>query len=627
MVLMVIILHPTFVKVKTTTNFFNINLNQMKKLLLKKLSAFIVTAILFSVSANAQFVYTDVIPDFSESCTTTCSKTDSVDINNDGIFDLKLVIAKSGANGSVKATPLNGSAILRAAGLPVKLFRNDSINPTSNWSNTANQTLRSVSLSGPIGQGNFTYSGTWGPSIDGFLGIRIASGSETNYGWIRMNIAVSTQSISYTYKEFAYNSVSDQAILAGQTTDTVIVGPIVYIPDAVFKSRLVNNAAINIDIDREIQVTEAAAFTGQLNISTGGSNSPISDLTGIEAFTALTYLNCIGNNLTSLDFSGNTALTFLNCGYNDLTSLNISANAALETLYSQNNLLTSIDVSANNALALLNISHNSLTSIDLSSNFNLGAFYCYNNQLTDLELSANTVLETLYCHNNQLTSLNFPNSVDYLECQYNQLTNLDVSANAALWRLICNNNQLTSLDVSANTALVTLYCNHNQITSLDVSDITVMVSLLCNNNQLTSLNVKNGNNINFNAFDARNNPNLFCIEVDNAAYSNVNWSNGKDVTAIYSNACLVTSAPEIGNLAGLQIFPNPAHDHFTIDFDGDIRNAEVNIFDMTGKIIYSDIASSLSQLVVNTGDFSEGIYMVQIQAEGFIATKKLVIEK
>jgi hypothetical protein len=585
MVLMVIILHPTFVKVKTTTNFFNINLNQMKKLLLKKLSAFIVTAILFSVSANAQFVYTDVIPDFSESCTTTCSKTDSVDINNDGIFDLKLVIAKSGANGSVKATPLNGSAILRAAGLPVKLFRNDSINPTSNWSNTANQTLRSVSLSGPIGQGNFTYSGTWGPSIDGFLGIRIASGSETNYGWIRMNIAVSTQSISYTYKEFAYNSVSDQAILAGQTTDTVIVGPIVYIPDAVFKSRLVNNAAINIDIDREIQVTEAAAFTGQLNISTGGSNSPISDLTGIEAFTALTYLNCGSNNLTSLDLSSNTALTFLNCGYNDLTSLNISANAALETLYSQNNLLTSIDVSANNALALLNISHNSLTSIDLSSNFNLGAFYCYNNQLTDLELSANTVLETLYCHNNQLTSLNFPNSVDYLECQYNQLTNLDVSANAALWRLICNNNQLTSL------------------------------------------NVKNGNNINFNAFDARNNPNLFCIEVDNAAYSNVNWSNGKDVTAIYSNACLVTSAPEIGNLAGLQIFPNPANDHFTIAFDGDIRNAEVNIFDMTGKIIYSDIASSLSQLVVNTGDFSEGIYMVQIQAEGFIATKKLVIEK
>jgi len=552
----------------------------MKKLLLKKLSAFIVTAILFSVSANAQFVYTDVIPDFSESCTTTCSKTDSVDINNDGIFDLKLELAKSGANGSVKATPLNGSAILRAAGLPVKLFRNDSINPTSNWSNTANQTLRSVSFGGPWG--NLSYSGNWGPQIDGFLGIRIVSGSETNYGWIRLNVAVGSQSISYTYKEFAYNSISDQAILAGQTTDTVIVGPFVNIPDAAFKSQLVNNAAINIDIDREIQFTEAAAFTGQLNVSQGAI---ISDLTGIEAFTALTYLNCGSNNITSLDFSSNTALTFLNCGYNQLTSLNISANAALEILYCQNNQFTNIDVSANNALILFSCSHNSLTSIDLSSNFNLGAFYCYNNQLTDLDLSANTLLETLYCHNNQLTSLNFTNSVDYLECQYNQLTNLDVSANAALWRLICNNNQLMSL------------------------------------------NVKNGNNINFNAFDAKNNPNLLCIEVDNAAYSNVNWSNGKDATAIYSNACLVTSAPEIGNLAGLQIFPNPANDHLTIAFDGDIRNAEVNIFDVTGKIIYSEIASSLSQLVVNTGDFAEGIYVVQIQAEGFIATKKLVIEK
>ena len=35
----------------------------MKKQLLKKISAFIFIAMLFSASANAQIVYTDVIPD------------------------------------------------------------------------------------------------------------------------------------------------------------------------------------------------------------------------------------------------------------------------------------------------------------------------------------------------------------------------------------------------------------------------------------------------------------------------------------------------------------------------------------------------------------------------------------
>ncbi len=37
----------------------------MKKQLQKKLSSFIVTAMMFSVSANAQIIYTDVIPDIT----------------------------------------------------------------------------------------------------------------------------------------------------------------------------------------------------------------------------------------------------------------------------------------------------------------------------------------------------------------------------------------------------------------------------------------------------------------------------------------------------------------------------------------------------------------------------------
>src|SRR5688572_15779471 len=98
----------------------------------------------------------------------------------------------------------------------------------------------------------------------------------------------------------------------------------VIIPDANFKAALVGNTSINTNMDTEIQETEAEAFTGPLNVSTLN----ISDLTGIEAFTALTNLDCSINSLTNLDLSSNTALTVLKCYFNQLTTLDISANTA-----------------------------------------------------------------------------------------------------------------------------------------------------------------------------------------------------------------------------------------------------------------------------------------------------------
>ena len=84
-----------------------------------------------------------------------------------------------------------------------------------------------------------------------------------------------------------------------------LFGQNVYIPDANFKAYLVGNSNINTNGDTEIQVSEASTFDGE--ISCGAQN--ISDLTGIEAFTALTYLDCWSNQLTSLDVSQNTYLT------------------------------------------------------------------------------------------------------------------------------------------------------------------------------------------------------------------------------------------------------------------------------------------------------------------------------
>ncbi len=73
------------------------------------------------------------------------------------------------------------------------------------------------------------------------------------------------------------------ALFFGQSLSAQVVT----IPDAAFKSYLVTDFAINTNKDIEIQVSEAAAFTGSIQVS--GKN--IKSLVGIESFIKLTTLN------------------------------------------------------------------------------------------------------------------------------------------------------------------------------------------------------------------------------------------------------------------------------------------------------------------------------------------------
>jgi hypothetical protein len=181
--------------------------------------------------------------------------------------------------------------------------------------------------------------------------------------------------------------------------------------------------------------------------------------------------------------------------------------------------LTSLDLSSNPVLNYLNCYGNQITSLDLSSNLTLDYLDCGRNNFTSLNLSSNTYLSTLKCHANLLSGIDVSFNTDliYLDCSDNQLTSIDVSANTSLAGLNCSSNHpMTSLDVSANTLL----------TYLDCSGCVVWDSGSWSESQLAYLNVKNGNNINMSdhSFFALCNPNLTCIEVDNASWSTTNWA-------------------------------------------------------------------------------------------------------
>ena len=167
-------------------------------------------------------------------------------------------------------------------------------------------------------------------------------------------------------------------------------GQLTYVPDDNFEAYLEANGMGN-GIANDDYVTTANIDT-VTSLDVNVQN--ISDLTGIEDFTALTILNCSANQLTTLDLSNNTALTYLECIGNQLSSLDVSNNTALNTLYCYWNQLTTLDVS-NTALTWLKCDGNQLTSLDVSQNTSLITLHCYNNQLTSLNVSGATALNSL----------------------------------------------------------------------------------------------------------------------------------------------------------------------------------------------------------------------------------------
>ena len=391
---------------------------------------------------------------------------------------------------------------------------------------------------------------------------------------------------------------------------------------------------------------DGKVLTANINTRTGldVSISNITNLTGIQDFVGLTYLNCSSNQLTILDVSKNTALTNLVCSSNLLTTLDVSKNTALTIIECYVNQLIALSVATNTALINLDCSSNQLTTLDVSKNTALTNLKCYDNKIPTLDFTKNTILSYLDCSNDRLTALNVSlNTVlNTLNCAGNQLTVLDVTKDTVLANLYCSGNQFKNLDVSKNTALFTFGCNNNQLSVLDVSNNAALYSFACDSNQfitldvskntalgilycysnplLKNLNLKNGNNMHL-TLNIANNPNLTCIQVDNATYSNANWSAYKDAKATYSTTCaLGVSDLVFGKMA---LYPNPTKGQLQID---NVSLQKASVYDALGKLVKTKSFGVELNNTLDLSDVTKGVYFIYLQSEGANIARKIVVE-
>jgi alpha-tubulin suppressor-like RCC1 family protein len=76
------------------------------------------------------------------------------------------------------------------------------------------------------------------------------------------------------------------------------------------------------------------------------------------------------------------------------------------------------------------------------------------------------------------------------------------------------------------------------------------------------------------------------------------------------------------------LYPNPAKDNFTLQYDVTQENASVALYDISGRIMYQNtLASTAGELQVNTSNYQAGIYIVVVkQNNKVIQQEKLIIE-
>src|SRR5699024_8928292 len=118
---------------------------------------------------------------------------------------------------------------------------------------------------------------------------------------------------------------------------------IVDIPDGHFLNDLILQG-VDANGDGQIQMSEAQATTRLFLFHGQTPNERIDDLTGIEAFTNLTYLEVGANSIDSLDLSQNTLLDKLYSYRNTMSYLKIGSNPDPIYLYCLQNDLMKLDV-------------------------------------------------------------------------------------------------------------------------------------------------------------------------------------------------------------------------------------------------------------------------------------------
>ena len=310
-----------------------------------------------------------------------------------------------------------------------------------------------------------------------------------------------------------------------------------YISDSIFEQILINR---NFDNLHNGWVYTSSIDTITFLDLNRPNGEKIKDLSGIENFTSLKYLDVSRQQLECLDLSRNSQLVELDCEKNWLKSLNVGNNNNLKKINCSYNFdLSYLSLKNVPSLTYLNAWQNRLSILNINDCVNIDTLYVRSGQNLVLDLTNLTKLRKLTI-DDLSNDLNLENNIQLKNLQVSDVNadikfnennmqisrlaltqvhrkiNLNLSAFPLLNYLNISGDSIIGLDFSMNPNLNTISISSTSIESIDLSSAYALNSAgIVYNPYLTHLNIKNNYNSNIIYQDFRNNSSLSCIQVDN----------------------------------------------------------------------------------------------------------------
>jgi hypothetical protein len=164
-----------------------------------------------------------------------------IDLNKDGVNDFSFVGEGANYDHSFYATfvvkPLAGGKVMGGNRGPLgpyasALAKGANIGPSGHFSSSVVREQLTVerSVGSASGVTNRTYYGKWAGLTNRYLGVKFLIQGQTHYGWIRLSVSMLGR-ITGTITEYAYETVANRKIGAGNTTDTAETAAVNANPD------------------------------------------------------------------------------------------------------------------------------------------------------------------------------------------------------------------------------------------------------------------------------------------------------------------------------------------------------------------------------------------------------------
>ena len=243
----------------------------------------------------------------------------------------------------------------------------------------------------------------------------------------------------------------------------------------------------------------------------GKDKSPITNITGLEHATSLTWLDLQENNITDITpLSGLMNLTELDLGLNNITDIRlIAVMVNLEQLNLGGNTINDISVlSGLTSLTRLSLSQTGISDIsDLAPLTSLTNLYLASNSLIVIDTLSNFgSLESLSLYHNRndnsngisdISALAGLTNLTFLHLGRNDISDITALSNlTSLDHLFLRGNNITEIDTLANLPLLlSLSLDFNDLDDDDLthlSDLTTLEVLSLGANELTDISDLSG---------------------------------------------------------------------------------------------------------------------------------------